>query len=653
VSHAEMSPTAPPAVSPKTPHDSTLRRNGAAIFGNAAFSSSNPFEADESEFEGGMPYSKTKTPNQRNKTKETTSNRPLAHHNSASPHDSSSKTPTGKAPTSGARMSTFRRMTADLLSGFSSNAFDPDEDEFDEATPGPPVRRNLFPAAFGQPPVRAKSTAAVSSISVEATVECTKGRNISAVDSLSKQALDVPPGAPLSSPGHSTFKRNSANFFSPSGNSSTSIWNDDDEEEKEAFAKRMEVMMKTRRVCGNALMYLRGSQTLIKGTASHTPDDKENADDDFKSQFLLPSQRTRGSLMASTGTSPLRPTRASPLQSVFESSEIADPAAIAPNTPRQSASADKSMWDANEDGFDRWPGQEELTGAVESFTLQHGTYLGIKRSEVGAQSTNQLARPGFILQDDKEDGDEDTVLAVRGANLAPEEHEDIMHELMDMNCGNPTGFDAHDEVMRQFFVSNCAALPASNPAGCPHAIIHDAYLTDQDTVVLHARPRLVDAVATVLLKTGAKCLADFLDPKVKVFEWRRDGKCLIIRRDGNEVLVGTFHNYGTCYIWTYFVKSEISETGAWKEVYAGTSLITTPVSGEGVQFDKWAADKTDCTINPEEEKFALYMGRCLGLCLLTRSVWDFRVWRRWNVEWVTDGVVTNARECSNNEIQRV
>lgn len=49
-------------------------------------------------------------------------------------------------------------------------------------------------------------------------------------------------------------------------------------------------------------------------------------------------------------------------------------------------------------------------------------------------------------------------------------------------------------------------------------------------------------------------------------------------------------------------------------------------------------------MDPEDEKYALYMGRLLGKFLLEWSVWDFREWRRWNVEWEADGVVVNARE---------
>jgi hypothetical protein len=243
-----------------------------------------------------------------------------------------------------------------------------------------------------------------------------------------------------------------------------------------------------------------------------------------------------------------------------------------------------------------------------------------------------------------------SIQPIRGAHLTQQQHEDVIRELIDINSGAPDGVDAHDQIMKQFYHDGCAVLPASHLAGHPHLIAHKAFFADKDALVEYARPRLVDAVVTVLYNTNPKCLADFMSPSVKTFEWRRDGKCLMIRREGNEVIVGTFHNYGTCYVWTYFVRSEISETGAWKDVFAGASRIVTPVSAKGVEFDKFVADPIENGIDPKDEKFALYVGRFLGLLLLDWSVWDFRAWRRWNVEWETDGVVTNAKEFSNEAL---
>lgn len=45
---------------------------------------------------------------------------------------------------------------------------------------------------------------------------------------------------------------------------------------------------------------------------------------------------------------------------------------------------------------------------------------------------------------------------------------------------------------------------------------------------------------------------DFLNTPVKFFEWRRDGSYLMIHWSGNDVILGTHHNYGTCYIGKFF-----------------------------------------------------------------------------------------------------
>jgi hypothetical protein len=83
---------------------------------------------------------------------------------------------------------------------------------------------------------------------------------------------------------------------------------------------------------------------------------------------------------------------------------------------------------------------------------------------------------------------------------------------------------------------------------------------------------------------------------------------MMIRRKGNRVIVGTFQNYRTRYVWTFFVRSEISITGVWKEGYAGASQVTTPVSSRGIEFDRL---DVGCIqgIDPADEKYALYVGR--------------------------------------------
>lgn len=174
-----------------------------------------------------------------------------------------------------------------------------------------------------------------------------------------------------------------------------------------------------------------------------------------------------------------------------------------------------------------------------------------------------------------------------------------------------------------------------------HLLDQASYLADSDIIVQNALPRLADALATVLYLTAPKCLSDFLNPAVKDFEWRRDRNCLIIRRTGRDVIFGTYHNYGTCYNWTYFVQSRIDATGAWIETYAGAAQICTPISARGVEFEYMHEEEGLQGVDPRDERYALHMGRVSGGFLLEWSVWD---WMRGIVKWGANGRVLDARE---------
>ncbi|KAH7400646.1 hypothetical protein DE146DRAFT_631742 [Phaeosphaeria sp. MPI-PUGE-AT-0046c] len=312
---------------------------------------------------------------------------------------------------------------------------------------------------------------------------------------------------------------------------------------------------------------------------------------------------------------------------IFKSSQVSE----GESTVGQESGPIGAVWDADDDEFDRWPDKQDLENAVHSFTAHRGTFKGIPHFKSHA----------FEAQQD----------VVRGSNLTAQQREDYLHELADKNCGNPHGFDAHDEVMKQFYQASCPALPISAPSDQPHVLDYKSYLADEDTVVQAARPRLADAVATVLYMTSPRCLAEFLDPNVKTFEWRRDGNHVMIRRTGKDVIVGTYSNFATTYLWPLFVRSHIASSGSWQEVYAGAAQILTPVTVEGVEFDKSVTEEEIDDVDPEDEKYTLHMGRLLGKILLEWSVWDFRQWRRWNVEWETDGVVVNAREHGNEALR--
>jgi hypothetical protein len=121
---------------------------------------------------------------------------------------------------------------------------------------------------------------------------------------------------------------------------------------------------------------------------------------------------------------------------------------------------------------------------------------------------------------------------------------DTIRELRDPSWSNPRAEDMHDRMMQQFYVSRYSDLPAEYPERHMHVLDRDAYIDSKDQVVAYAKPRLCDAIATVLWETGEECLDAFLDVGVTVFEWRREcelgmraGK--MIRREGNRVWVSS------------------------------------------------------------------------------------------------------------------
>jgi hypothetical protein len=123
-------------------------------------------------------------------------------------------------------------------------------------------------------------------------------------------------------------------------------------------------------------------------------------------------------------------------------------------------------------------------------------------------------------------------------NATEEEQRDMIAELKDQSCDDPFAMDLHDEVVAHFIIKRSPLLPVEFPLRHMHFLDWKAYRASDSQVVQCARPCLCDAVTTVLFETNPKCLADFLNPKVKVFEWRRDLHDVIIRRSGNEVIVG-------------------------------------------------------------------------------------------------------------------
>jgi hypothetical protein len=303
-----------------------------------------------------------------------------------------------------------------------------------------------------------------------------------------------------------------------------------------------------------------------------------------------------------------------------------------PDVTSRDAPPPKSIWDAEDNEFDRWPtaaeARKELDSIRQNATAKRGTFVRPVEPELDvAEKIAEAVRTPM--------GD---------ATRSLSEEEQTILELEDMDCGNPVGRDLHDSIIMPLRSRDYNALPASAPTRHMHALDAKAYTTSTDPIVVAARPRLCDAVATILAYTSPQCLADFLNPEVKVFEWRRLINCVMIRREGNKVMVGTYYNFGTMYQWGYLVRSTIDIDGAWTETWASVCQGMTPIGKDGVLFEQFKARDADCGVEPDDEEFALYTGRQLADFLLRYEVWNYYKWWRYSIEWETDGKLTRARD---------
>jgi hypothetical protein len=252
-----------------------------------------------------------------------------------------------------------------------------------------------------------------------------------------------------------------------------------------------------------------------------------------------------------------------------------------------------------------------------------------------------------------------------------------IEELGNTFAYDPEG-DLNDEVMAATFLAPTYYFPTQTPNSPRnvHIIDLDAYFTSTDALLQHARPRLCDAVATVLSHTSKECLEAFLNPTFREFVYRRKvdnnegGRILIIRREGNEVICGAYHNLAFKKLWKLYVKSVISVTGQWHEVYAtlktgemtvkdgvpewGTILQETRDETlglgrtEGTQrklglSPSKKSSKPSDDVSETDPKFMLYQSRMLA----ERLLWD--IWYRFDKKyecratWIADGADSEVR----------
>ena len=224
-------------------------------------------------------------------------------------------------------------------------------------------------------------------------------------------------------------------------------------------------------------------------------------------------------------------------------------------------STKSSIWEPDESEFPNW---------AQTFTKQYESFQGTKgwTLDIGAKviyPNNVRKKDQTIIKLPSEENEDSyhgsTYTSARSlqnkeadkdnrrdsskeASLRTEEHtRDMIAELLDPAWGNPEAKDTHDMLMQRFYRWDYEELPGDYPARHMHVLNWQAFMHTTDRVIDLARPRLCDAVATILFETSPDCLTQFIDGGVKVFEWRNSsvekngGLSLVLRREGCTVWV--------------------------------------------------------------------------------------------------------------------
>jgi hypothetical protein len=209
-----------------------------------------------------------------------------------------------------------------------------------------------------------------------------------------------------------------------------------------------------------------------------------------------------------------------------------------------------NIWDPDDDEFPDWPGTYKTAyGTFKPGKLPDLTALAIDSGQETPTLPNEA--DGDYDSDGDSDGDSDARYmgpTRTQSQLQQEERlRDTIAELCDPACGNALGSDMHDELMAEhkLFRNEHADLLSELPARYMHLVRWDMYANSRqhDDIVQYVRPRLCDAIATVLFEANPKCLDDFLNGDVRVFEWRHEFSqssrqtCVLVRREGNSVMV--------------------------------------------------------------------------------------------------------------------
>jgi len=252
-----------------------------------------------------------------------------------------------------------------------------------------------------------------------------------------------------------------------------------------------------------------------------------------------------------------------------------------------------SLWDPDDD---EWAEVDDANKLVETFKASYRSPAARSPVKTSALSYFQDTIKSVLLSPTKKAAEE---------KLRHDERvQDQVDELRNTYYCDPNG-DLHDEVMESVFVRDpLGHFGGMRAPRTMHVIDLDAYFLPDDPLVHEARPRLCDAVATILSHTSKECLEAFLDPSIEHFTYRREvdrskgGLMLIVRREGNEVVCGAYVNFGFMLQWKLYVKSKISITGQWHEVYATTKPGLMRIDNG---TPEWGVIRSDAPENKGEE----------------------------------------------------
>ncbi|KAF9740011.1 hypothetical protein PMIN01_02646 [Paraphaeosphaeria minitans] len=233
---------------------------------------------------------------------------------------------------------------------------------------------------------------------------------------------------------------------------------------------------------------------------------------------------------------------------------------------------------------------------------------------------------------------------------------------------SPDEVDLHDEQMCKFFRGIYPALPSQEIPGNMHIIDWKTLagpdqtgpeLDDEENFLLQfVKPRLCDALATILFESDPAALDAWLDPSKKVVEWWHSPHYLhrgvmrtVFRRDGNDVIVGTFTDLGFAWTETYaFQGGQFQKEPGEKEPGASSQKIRGEIDWESFEIGQAKCYDYDELSDPVE---ALWHGRVLAHTMLRMVLNSYSQYRGGNtVDLAVDGKWTSIEQRGVTRVPR-